>query len=150
MSCAALVVALLLPLVTESKWALADVLDVGDLEEVELPSADRQPDINFTYAHGPFSFTLPDDAKQRSVVNLGQSERFRAFLRKLAAGVPVRVVVFGGSVTCGNGLHEQFKLGMRFSGAFQAWLQKSFPVTQPLSGPNVDPEYAGQHMVENK
>jgi hypothetical protein len=149
---------------------MAAVLDAGSLNITGgatdgitsgdvTPGPSPLPFINFTYAHGAFNFTLPESARQRSVRNLGQSERFRVFLRKLRAGEPVRVVVFGGSVTCGNGLAEYdrvsqqslpYKRDLRFSAVFEKWLQNNFPVMKPAVGAKVDPGFAMQHEVVNK
>jgi hypothetical protein len=144
---------------TRARWPLAVLLTIcitcasgwGQLAALEERAA---ASINFTYSHGPFNFTLSKDARQRSVVNLGQSERFRVFLRKLAAGEPVRVVVFGGSVTAGNGIaidERQLNRALRFSGVFESWMNSAFPVTSPLPpGPTVDPGFASRHKVVNK
>ena len=97
---------------------MAAVLDAGSLNitgGAVTPGPSPLPFINFTFAHGAFNLTLPESARQRSVRNLGQSERFRVFLRKLRAREPFRVVVFGGSVTCGNGLAEYYRTNAIFA-----------------------------------
>jgi hypothetical protein len=114
----------------------------------KLQAIEEQRNINWTYSHGQFNYTLPESARERSVRNLGKSPRFRAFLRKLSAGEPVRVVAFGGSVTSGNGLSPAYHRSHRFSGVFEAWLNAHFPVTKPLL--TGDPGFADRHVVVNK
>jgi lysophospholipase L1-like esterase len=87
---------------------------------------------NYTYEFGEYTATVPEAALARAQKNFG-SARLDGFLCKLFSGRPVKVVVFGGSVTTGNGLKYQAE--DRYSGQFESWLQHTFP-TKPGLGPH--------------
>jgi lysophospholipase L1-like esterase len=61
-----------------------------------------------------------------SAVSPGSGDAYFRFVRKLFSGIaPVSIVVFGGSVTCGNGLTNR---GQRYSDVLGRWLNKHLPV----------------------
>jgi lysophospholipase L1-like esterase len=97
---------------------------------------------NYTYHYGNYTATLTEEARVRGYRNERKSARFRQFMVKLISGKPVRVVLFGGSVSNGNGLANQGQT--RFSKQFERWLQESFPVKAEPGEPKQ------VHRVANK
>jgi lysophospholipase L1-like esterase len=58
-----------------------------------------------------------------SIVSSGSGEAYYTFVKKLHSGSAVTIVVFGGSVTCGNGLAD--KRHWRYSALLERWLNKN-------------------------
>jgi lysophospholipase L1-like esterase len=97
---------------------------------------------NYTYHYGNYTAKLVEAARLRGYRNERKSPRFRNFMCKLLSGKPTNVVLFGGSVSNGNGLKHQVE--MRFSKQLERWLQTEFPVKQEPGKPKQE------HRVLNK
>ena len=71
----------------------------------------------------------------RSVVRLGQPEAYSAFLRRLDAGKPLRLGVFGASVAQHGGcLDQPYKRCMEFGGVVKTRLNWGEPPVRPFKG----------------
>jgi lysophospholipase L1-like esterase len=71
-----------------------------------------------------------------SIVNHGSGKAFYSFIRKLyVRKSPVKIVVFGGSVTCGNGLPNS---NYKYSTVLETWLNDNFKIANEA-----------KHSVEN-
>ena len=71
----------------------------------------------------------------RSVVRLGQPEAYSALLRRLDAGKPLRLGVFGASVAQHGGCLEQpYKRCMEFGGVLKTRMNWGEPSVRPFKG----------------